>query len=184
MDPDAIVGVIFIAGIVVLVFLIRRVRTAKTVFITDYQRGVRFVNGVFRDVLGPGRYRSYTGHDLINIVDMRPNPFLAERISYQDALQSPSIMSIGAELLVSDPYVVSTKLKNPVDDSIPVAREIVKSFAAGNITDARPEARAKTAEEITKAVNRELSQFGMAVRNLEITEVWSRHLQQITGGAN
>lgn len=138
MDPDAIVGVIFIAGIVVLVFLIRRVRTAKTVFITDYQRGVRFVNGVFRDVLGPGRYRSYTGHDLINVVDMRPSPSLAERMSYQDALHSPSIMSIGAELLVSDPYVASTKLKNPVDDSIPVAREIIKSFASGNITDARP----------------------------------------------
>ena len=184
MDPDAIVGVIFIAGIVVLVFLIRRVRTAKTVFITDYQRGVRFVNGVFRDVLGPGRYRSYTGHDLINVVDMRPSPFVAERMSYQDALHSPSIMSIGAELQIADPYVASTKLKNPVDDSIPVAREIIKSFAAGNITDARPEARVKTAEEITKVVNRELSQFGMAVRNLEITELWSRPLQGHLTGAN
>jgi hypothetical protein len=115
---------------------------------------------------------------------MRPSPFLAERMSYQDALHSPSIMSIGAELLVSDPYVASTKLKNPVDDSIPVAREIIKSFASGNITDARLEARVKTAEEITKVVNRELSQFGMTVRNVEITELWSRPLQGHLTGAN
>ena len=184
MDPDAIVGFVFIAGIVALVFLIRRMRTAKAVFIPDYQRGVRFVNGVFRDVLGPGCYRSYTGRDVIGVVDMRPSPFLEERMSYQDALQSPSVISVGGELFVADPYLASTKLKNPVDDSIPMVRDTIKSFAAGNIADTRPDARGKMAEDITKAVNRELSQFGVAVRNLEVTELWTRPLQPITAVAN
>lgn len=134
--------------------------------------------------MGRRSYRSYPGRDQINLVDMRPNLFLEERMSYEDAMQSPSIMSIGAELAVSDPYLAFTKLKDPIDDSIPIAKEIIWSFAASNITDTSPAAREKTAEEITKAVNSELSQFGVRVGNLEITELWSRPLQQGALGAN
>jgi hypothetical protein len=184
MNSDTVGALVFVAAVVALYLLIRRLRRTKRIFIPDFQRGVRFVNGVFRGVLGPGSYRSYPGRDQINLVDMRPNPFLEERLQFEDALQSPSIMSIGAELTVSDPHLAYTKLQDPVDDSIPMAREVIESFAAKNIADTSAAARVKTAEEITEAVNSELSQFGVRISNLEITELWSRPLQQGARGAN
>jgi hypothetical protein len=184
MNADTIGALVFVVGIVAFYLLIRRLRRMKRILIPDFQRGVRFVNGAFRDVLGPGSYRSYPGRDQINRVDMRPTPFLEERLHYEDAMQTPCIMSIGAELSVADPYLACTKLKVPIDDSIPIAEEIILSFAASNVTDTSAAAREKTAEEITKAVNSELSQFGVRVSNLEITELWSRPPRHGALGAN
>jgi hypothetical protein len=184
MNADTIGALVFVVGIVAFYLLVRRLRKTKRIFIPDFQRGVRFVNGAFRDVLGPGSYRSYPGRDQISLIDMRPTPFLTERIHYEDALRSPAIMSVSAELSVFDPYLAYTKFQDPVDDSIPMAREIIESFAATNIADATASARVKNAEEMTRAINDELSQFGVGVRNLEIPELWSRPLPQSARGAN
>jgi SPFH domain / Band 7 family len=178
VDADSIWPTILFGGIMILYFLLRRLRRTKYVFVSDYQRGVRFVGGVFRDVVRPGSYRIYSPNEQITVVDTRPHPFVIERLLYQDALQNPSVISIGAELLISDPYLSLTKLQDAVNDSVPVVREVLRSLVARSIADASAGSRTKMGEEIAKAVDNELRQSGMRISNVEITELWCRPLQQ------
>jgi uncharacterized membrane protein YqiK len=144
------------------------------VFITDYQRGLRFVQGSFREVLGPGSHQSNPRQEQLTVVDMRPVPIVVERILYQDAVLAPSVVSIGAQLDVTDPLQASTKLKNQLTDSMAIVRDGVRrtmSKAAGGIT---PADRSKIASEIEHAVNGDLEKVGMRISQLEITEFWSR----------
>jgi SPFH domain/Band 7 family protein len=185
MNADDIWAVAILFGIAVLLTL--RFYGSRTVriFITDYQRGVRFVDGSFRDLLGPGSYRSSRNREQVTVVDMRPQPVVLERIFYQDAFSTPSVVSIAAELSVGDPYRATTQLKDPIRDSLDLIRDRLRGIATDSITGTELETRPKSANDVAANLNRELDEFGMRVTNLEITELWSRSVPpQTTAGAN
>jgi hypothetical protein len=162
----------FLAFLFALFYLLYTRRLPVT-YITDYTRGVRFAKGAFSGVLGPGAYQFSSRNIHVDIVDMRPVPFL-DRITYRDALQNDSVMSIGAELLVDDPYVAATSLKNRVNDSLPMVREMLGTVARRQIADTSGDSRVRMAADMTAAVNSDLKRVGMKVQNLEITELATR----------
>jgi hypothetical protein len=185
MNADDIWAVVFLLGGAALLFLRFYGRRTVRVFITDYQRGVRFVDGTFRDLLGPGSYRSNRNREQVTVVDMRPQPVVLERIFYQDAFSVPSVVSIAAELSVGDPYRATTQLKDPIRDSLDLIRDQLRGIATQSIADLGPETRHKSANEIAATLNCDLDKFGMRIANLEITELWSRSVPpQTTAGAN
>lgn len=170
---DLLEIVYFAAAVVVIVFLFRFGRIPR-IYLTDYMRGLRFVKGRFMDVLGPGAYKPLTRRVQVEIVDMRPVPFVLESIAFRDALQSESVISVGAELLVDDPYLAATSLKNRVSDSIPIVRQALRGLVSRTIADRTPEFRTKVSADIEAVVNEELRRMGMKISNLEITEIFSR----------
>lgn len=174
MKYDDVMPLGFICLIFILVLLIRRLRSRKYVFITDYQRGVRFRNGAFNDLMPPGGYYSYGNKEQITIIDLRPQPILIEQIFFQDVMQARSVISIGGELSVEDPLLAVTKLKNPVSDSINTVRDTLRLTISKGIMTPKLMDVANTAEEIKTAVNSELSKVGMVLSNLEITEMWTQ----------
>lgn len=185
MNSDAIWGLVLFAAIFTSVALRFRRQGRARVFITDYQRGLRYVNGTFVGLVGPGSYRSNGSKNQITIVDMRPRLIVLERIFYQDALQSPSVISIGAKLSVRDAYRAATKLKDYTTDSLTIVRDAIRVTVSKSIGDSFADARRKTAAEIQKAVNAELDRVGMAVDSVEITEAWSRPVEPLMiSGAN
>ncbi|HEV2488455.1 MAG TPA: SPFH domain-containing protein [Candidatus Acidoferrales bacterium] len=163
----------YVMVVLILVFLFRFGKAPRT-YLTDYMKGLRFVKGRFVDVLGPGGYKPFTRRVHIEVVDMRPVPFLMESISYRDALQSESVVSIGAEMLVDDPYLAATSLKHRISDSLPIVRETLRAAASRCISDRSPEFRLKMARDIEGAVNQELRQSGMKIANVEVTELFVR----------
>lgn len=162
----------FVSAVIVIVFLFRFGKIPR-VYITDYMRGLRFVKGTFVNVLAPGAYKPLTRRVYIEIVDMRPMPFVLESISYRDALQSESVVSIGGELLVDDPYLAATSLKNRVGDSLPIVRQALRATVSRTITDRTSAFRAKAARDIQGAANEELGRMGMKISSVEITEIFS-----------
>lgn len=174
MNLADILNIVFFPVAVVAIVFVFYMRRFPPVYITDYTRGVRFVGGVFRDVLGPGAYQAFTHKVHIDVVDMRPVPVVLERIFYRDALQSDSVVSIGAELVVSDPYLAATTLKSKVGDSLPIVRDTLRAHLSRGIADTSAEFRAKAANDISAAVNTELGRMGMKISNIEITELASR----------
>lgn len=177
--------ILFFAGVATWFYARGRLRQTKRVFITDYQRGVRYAGGAFADVLEPGSYNSYTPKEQITVVDMRPQPFVIERLFYQDALQSPSVISIGGALSVSDPYGAVTTLKDQVNEAIAIVREALRATVSKGITDSAIEFRNRTAVEIQAAANAELNKCGLRITDLEITEVWSRQVRpHMSAGTN
>lgn len=112
----------------------------------------------------------------ILIVDMRPQLFVIERLFYRDALQAASVISIGGELNVSDPYSAGTVLKDQVNDSIAIVREALRTTVSRGVIDATEASKAKTVAEIQSSANASLAQYGMRVVNVELTEVWSQEI--------
>jgi hypothetical protein len=180
MNTDNIWSVLILVTVALYV-VARRLGKRQLVFIPDYKCGVRFVEGSFTNVLGPGNYQPFVRKEHIEIVDMRPQPILLERITYRDAWQNESFVSIGAEILVCDARLAATMLKNQIDDSLPIVRDTLRSVVSRGIADGNPEFRSKTAADITQAVNAELGTLGMKISDVEIIEVWSHPgLRRIT----
>src|SRR5579871_5590635 len=166
MNSDTLWSVVFLSAVVVI--LAQRIsgRKKPKIFIPDYQRGVKFVDGTFGSILEPGSYEPASKHQQITIIDMRPQPLVVERVIYQDAIQAPSVISIAAELVIADPFQAITKLKNLVNDSIAIIRDQLRSTVSKRIADTAPESRTKLASDITSALNNNLHQFGVQVQNV------------------
>jgi hypothetical protein len=166
--------------IIILFFLIRGFnRSKKRILVTDYCRGVHFVDGSFKAVLGPGSYKYNERKEQISIVDMRAQPVLIERLAFQDALKHEGVISIGTELLIRDPHVAATTLRDQVNDAYIVVRDTVRAVMSKQIVASEKNTPA-VAEAITKAVSQELASVGIVVSEIEINELSSRPGQSRT----
>jgi hypothetical protein len=174
MNTDNIWPVVFLGAVIASLTLRISARKNKRIYIPDYQRAVRFVDGSFVDVLGPGSYQPDGKREQITVVDMRPQPIVLERVFYQDATQAPSVISIGAELVIADPCQAITKLKNLANDSIAIIRDELRITVSKRIADVAAEARGKMGTDIAESLNTQLIKFGVQVKNVEVTELWSR----------
>lgn len=175
MNPDQAIAAFYslilltFIGISVLRF---RNRRKKRILLTEYRRGVHFVDGAFQAVLGPGSYRYDERHEQITVMDMRPQPVLIERLSFQDALRHEGVISIGTELLIRDPRLAATALRDQVKDAYVMVRDTIRAAMSQQIADGSEDA-SSVAEALTKAVNAELSKVGVGISEIEITELFS-----------
>lgn len=158
----------------ILVSYLFRLKKIPRIYLTDYMCGLRFDKGSYDGVLGPGGHQPLTRSEHIEVVDMRPMPFLMESIWYRDALGSDSVVSMGAEMLVDDPYLAATSLKDRFGDTLPIVRSILRDTVARAIMERSSDARTKLANDIQANVNAQLHRVGMKIANIEITEMFSR----------
>lgn len=158
------------AAIVVYRFLTRKLR--KRVIITDFRRGIHFEGGAFKDVLGPGAYTYTPRKEEIMIADMRPHPILIERLSFQDALRHDGLISIGALLIVGDPKLAATALRDQINDSYLIVRDALKATVSQQIAPARENVEILQNSLMEAAISA-LEKVGMRISELEITELWA-----------
>ena len=185
MEDNPIWIVVFFAALITSIVLRIRRQGRQRIFIPDYQCGLRYVDGVFTDTVGAGVYPPNDSRKQITVVDMRPRLIVIERIFYQDALQSPSVISIGAKLSVCDAYLASAKLKDYTNDSLVVVRDTMRMTVSKIIGGYSSGTRSTTAAAIQKAADAELRKVGMTISDVEITEAWSRAVEpRISSRAN
>jgi hypothetical protein len=174
MAQDAFTNIspiITFASVIAALFLSRRFRGRTRVLIPDYRRGVRFVGGVFSDVLDAGSYSFDGRKEQVTIVDMRPQPILIERLPFQDALNHQGVISVGAELVVSDPQLAASALRDQVKDAYILARNSIRAAISQQIVTGTGDLNGVTAP-ITSAVRSELRRVGMDIANVDVTELW------------
>jgi hypothetical protein len=182
MTKDHIATVFYAVLVVALyssAWISARNRRKKRIVLTDYCRGVHFVNGTFEQVLGPGSYRYDARHEQITVMDLRPQPILIERLTFQDTLRQEGIVSVGTELLVREPRVAATALRDQIKDAYVMVRDAIRSTMSTQI-GAGTEDASTVAGAITKAVNTELAKVGMGISGIEITELVSQPPQAQT----
>lgn len=172
-DFAAITSGLVAAAVVLTLTLTQRKRGKKRILITDYRCGIHFVNGQFVGVLSPGSYRFNPESEQITIIDMRPQPMLLERQVFQDAVGAQSVISLGTDLVVSDPRLVATALRDQIKDSFVIVRDTVRAAAPGQAVSGMGDNRKSIEEALVKAVNAELAKVGMRVPEIEITELWA-----------
>lgn len=140
--------------------------------ITDFRRGVHFIGGVLNGVLETGAYTYNPRKEEITIVDMRPSPILVERLSFQDALKHDGIISIGTSLVVRDPTLAATALRDQINDSYLIVRDTLKATVSQQIALDRESFEALQTL-LASALNSSLEKVGMGISELEITELWA-----------
>jgi protein required for attachment to host cells len=84
------------------------------------------------------------------------------------------VISIGGEIVVCDPQLAVSKLKDLMNDSVSLVREGLRRTASQSMVDPSDEGRKRLAEVVTAELNRELHPRGVEIRNLEITELWAQ----------
>lgn len=175
VDQDQLMQMLSVAFLLSAAFVVLvrlRNRNRKRIVLTDFRRGVHFVNGSFKAVLGLGAYRYDARKEQITVVDMRPQPILIDRLGFQDALRHDGVISVGTELLVRDPRLAATALRDNVKDSYVMVRDTIR-MAMSTLVAPGAESAASVAAAITTAVNAELAKVGMGVSEIEITELFT-----------
>jgi hypothetical protein len=162
---------ISVVSVITLTILSQSRRGKKRILITDYRRGVRFVGGVFTSILEPGSYSFDARKEQITMMDMRPQPVLMERLTFQDALQHQGVVSLGTEFVVRDPQLAATALRDQIKDAYLLARNTIRTTMSQQII-ANAADLASVNETLTKAIRAELLKVGMDISNTEVTELW------------
>ena len=173
--PDDYTGLtsgVTAAAVILIVTLGRMQARKKRILITDYRRGVRFVSGAVAGILDPGTHRYDSRKEQISIVDMRPQPVLVERLVFQDAVSTPALISIAAEIRVQDPQLASTAIRDQVKDGYAILRDTLRAAASQQILQPGAENRDALAKALNAAIDGALQKVGMTSSDLEITELW------------
>lgn len=144
----------------------------KQVMIPDFRRGLDFIRGELKGVLEAGAHTYNTRKEEITIVDMRPQPILIERLSFQDALTHDGIISIGASLVVRDPKLAATALRDQIGDSTLIIRDTLKVTVSQQVAPDR-EGLEALQKSLMDAINLSIEKVGMGITELEITELWT-----------
>src|SRR5262245_32104716 len=87
-------------------------RLVREITVFEYERGLCYIEGRFRDVLPPGRYRWFNRRTAIQKADMRVQTLA---VVGQEVLSADAItlkVSIAAQYEISDPLVALTRYAN------------------------------------------------------------------------
>jgi hypothetical protein len=144
----------------------------KRIVITEFKRGVRSSAGREGEVLLPGCYSYNPKKETILDVDMRPQPILVERLICQDALNRKVVISVATELSVLDPVEASTRLKDQINDTVPIVWDTLREVLSKRAADVAGDGLAAVAHDVTQSLNIKLYKLGMKASPVEITEKW------------
>ena len=172
-DVAAVISGLVGAAVVLILGVTQRKRGRQRILVTDYRRGVHFSNGAFKEVLPPGSHTFNPEHDQITIVDMRPQPIVIERQVFQDAMGAQAIISIGTELIVENPQLAATALRDQIKDAYVLVRDTLRAIMPTLVVSGMGENRASVKTALSQAIASELKKVGMGITDIEITELWA-----------
>lgn len=168
-------------ALIIVVSLLSRRKGRKKVVIPDFRRGVT-AGGASLRLLEPGTHIYDPRKGEVALIDMRPQPVLAERLPFRDALQNNGVISVGASLVVRDPLLSATALRDQVKDGVVIIRASLKKAMANQIVAhgaSGPEADL-VRDALLAAINDDLAKVGMGLSEIEITELWVRAPKPLT----
>src|SRR3954452_10739917 len=91
------------AAIILIVGRMIEKRLVTRVTIFEYEKGVRFYKGKFKDIVGPGKYIYFNSSTRIEVFDLRPSIM---SINGQDLLSADNVsvkISLAIKYQITDP---------------------------------------------------------------------------------
>ena len=143
----------------------------RTMIIFEYQRGLRYSNGKFTGVIGPGRYRIYIPTTTIHVIDIRP-AFVT--VSGQEVLSADGItlkVTLAARYQIEDPQK-AVSAADSYDKALYLIlqmgiREIIGSSPIDDILEKRGEFGALLAEKTAS----EIESLGIKLLSVDLKDI-------------
>ena len=183
--PDTTTLIVLAAALLATVLVAREVMGRfKTVKVFEYQQGLRYVNGKFEGLLGPGGYRIYTPTTSIWIVDMRAT---LVTVPGQELVSSDGVtvkMSLSVQQRLADPVLATHGVQNASDAvyaELQVAlREVATAMTIDEILAQRDEVGARVLEKVVEpALAVGIEVIAVDVRDLMLPAATKRLFNQV-----
>src|SRR5579864_6435715 len=130
--PEALIGLPVLVGAYALIyFLARKARLDKTnkqVNVLDFQSALRYKNGQFVGLLGPGKYKVNTASEHLVLVDTRPVPISFDRMQVITRDGEPLQVSVTARVQVIDPVLAIRTSNNYIQDTAVALKDIIRKL--------------------------------------------------------
>ncbi|RFU69987.1 slipin family protein [Bacillus sp. V59.32b] len=143
----------------------------RSVTIFAFEKGVRFHNGTFKDVVGPGRYTYFTSRTRLEVFDMRPTVL---QINGQELLSADHVgvkISLAVTYKVTDPQTLLSEYKD-YDEYLYTTiqfklREAISSLEMDEILNKRQSINDKVKELLIN----DTSLSGLSIRSVDLKDM-------------
>ncbi|WP_230130254.1 slipin family protein [Bacillus sp. CECT 9360] len=143
----------------------------RSVTIFAFEKGVRFHNGTFKDVVGPGRYTYLTSSTRLEVFDMRPAVL---QINGQELLSADHVgvkISLAVTYKVTDPQTLLSEYKD-YDEYLYTTiqfklREAISSMEMDEILNKRQSIN----EKVKELLINDVSLSGLSIRSVDLKDI-------------
>ena len=153
-----------------LVALVLRANLASiTVF--EYERGLRYESGRFRDLLGPGRYWVWRGQTAIRKIDIRPR---VVSVPGQEVLSADGIAlkaSLAARYRVADPVLAVNGAEDFQGALYTELQLALRAVLAGGAVETLLAERASVGPRILAAAAEPATRLGLVLESAEVKDL-------------
>lgn len=174
--------IMIIALLIFLIFLlfILTKRLIKTITIFQYERGIKFHKGKFKEVVGPGKYTYFTSTTHLEIFDMRPAIL---QLNGQELLTADNVsvkISLAVKYQILDPQALISEYQNFHDYLYMSAqfklREVISSIEMDDLLKSRQ----KINDAVKNLLLEDKSLVGFSIHSVDLKDImFSAELKKV-----
>ena len=163
------VAVLFLVAVALVVSMIERQFPRVTVL--EFERGLRYVRGRFKGVLGPGQYRTWSVTTLIRKIDIRPK---IASVAGQEVLSADGValkVSLAARYRVVDPAIAVNGVENYELALHTTLQLALRAAVAASPVEALLQARGTLGKEITEQATGAATAAGLELLGADLKDL-------------
>jgi len=169
MLQNLLSAVVIIAILLLIVSLFRKVLVKTTIY--EYERGLKYEKGQFKEVLEPGQYWNFGLTTSIEVIDIRPTVLT---ISSQEVLTQDSIpvkMSLISNYEIIDPYVATVKVNNYYDSLYSTLQLSLRQIVGSMKLDELLEKRNGIGESLLEISQSKAAELGLQLHSVDLKDL-------------
>ena len=165
--------------LIFLLFILTK-KLIKTITIFQYERGIKFHKGKFKEVVGPGKYTYFTSTTHLEIFDMRPAIL---QLNGQELLTADNVsvkISLAVKYQILDPQALISEYQN-FHDYLYMSvqfklREVISSIEMDELLKSRK----KINEEVRNLLLEDKSLIGFSIHSVDLKDImFSAELKKV-----
>ncbi len=163
--------IIFSVGIAVIVFVLRSCFLFQYTTVWEYEKGLKYRNGLFKELLGPGRYLIYRPSSHISRVDIRPQ---YATITGQEVLSADGIavkVSLAVRYSVADPVAAINKNKDYFNTLYLLTQIALRDIIGSKPIDELLENRKSFDDILAEECRQDVEELGLKLLSICIRDI-------------
>lgn len=163
-------NILIVLSVAVILGVIYKTITGR-VTILEYQRGLRYVNGRFSGIVGPGAYTIIRRTTTIKPVDVRPTALC---VAGQEVLSSDGLavrVSLVVNYRISDPDTAVNKAENYYNSFYLALQVALREVIAGSNLESLLAQRNEMSEKLNEIVRTSAETLGLEMISINIRDL-------------